>query len=362
MGPVVLESNEATPSIITGQKVISRFDARLSANLKLRGSGSVSVAPRISPVLRSGGMAEQILAVLPSATSFAAASGTTTSITVDRSAGTGTQLAATNALLALQLVGRVMTLAVNPATPRDVVITRATISGNNVTITFGETLASAADNTTTAVVKAGVLYQPSTTVPSVTLGGYRDGKLVSLVGCRAKLSFTLNGGERPTIAADFGGTYVSESDASVPTDIDFSSLPAEALWRNGRAWLNKLETAASAFNLDLQTSDTKYPNPNIQYGLDRNILTKQDPGGTLTVNDKLVAYQDLKSLLAANTLMPFVGVTDMSGSAGSRWAFTIPNLLLLDDGDGDREGLIEAQLRYQAVFVTPTPAFTWFNY
>jgi hypothetical protein len=37
-------------------------------------------------------------------------------------------------------------------------------------------------------------------------------------------------------------------------------------------------------------------------------------------------------------------------------------MLLLDDGDGDREGIIEAQLRFQAVFRTPTPAFTWFNY
>jgi hypothetical protein len=362
MGPNVLESNEATPSIIAGQKVVSRFDSRLSSTLKMRGSGSIVAAPRISAVLQSGGMSEQILAVLPSSTNFSVVSGTTTSVVVDRSTGTGTQLAATNALLAAQLVGRVATLAVNPVTPRDTVIVSATVSGNNVTITFGETFALALSATTTVVVKAGILYQPTTTVPSCTLGGYRDGKLVSLVGCRPKLSFTLPGAERPTVAADFGGTYVSETDVAVPSDIDFTALPAEALWRNGRAWLQKLETACSNYTLDLQTTDTKYPNPNIQYGLDRNILTKQDPGGTLTLNDKLVAYQDIKSLLAANTLMPFIAVTDTAGSAGSRWAHCIPNLLLLDDGDGDREGIIEAQLRFQAVFRTPTPAFTWFNY
>jgi hypothetical protein len=60
--------------------------------------------------------------------------------------------------------------------------------------------------------------------------------------------------------------------------------------------------------------------------------------------------------------MPFIAVTDLSGAAGSRWAHTVPNLLLLDPGDGDREGLIEAQLRFQAVKISPTPAFTWFNY
>lgn len=362
LGEQTITSNEAQASIIVGQTTVTRFDPRANVVATMRGSGSVATAPRISPLIRVSGFAEQTLAVLPSSSTFTAASGTTKTIVVDRSSGTGTQLAATNALLAAQLVGRVMTLSTNPSTPRDVVIVKATVSGNNVTITFGETLAAAADNTTTAVVKAGTLYQPTTTVPTLTANIYRDGKMIALIGCRAKASFALPGSEPPTWTADLGGTFSAESDASVPSDADFSSLPAEPIWRNGRAWIDYLETGCSNLSIDMQTQSTKYLNPNLTYGVDREILTQQNPGGTLNLNDKLVAYHDVVTKLAANTLMPFVAVTDMSGSAGSRLAVAIPNLKILKAGGGDREGIIESALNFQAAFVSPTPAVTFFFY
>lgn len=362
LGEQTIDSNEATGSIIQGETVVTRFDPRLQANCKMRGSGNVATAPRQGPIMRAGGMAEQTLAILPASGVFDVASApTTSSITIDRSAGTGTQLAATNALLAAQLVGRVMTLSVAPATPRDVVIYSATVSTNTVTINFCETVAGMGA-TTEAVIKPGNLYQQTTSPPSLTLGAYQDGKLRTLVGCRPKLSFTWPGSERLLMACDFAGTFYAEADASVPTDTDLGSLPAEVISRYGRAWLGKLETALSNFTLDLQTTDTRYPNPNLQYGVDRNILTKQNPGGTINVNDKLVAYQDIVTLVAANTRMPFCLVSDMSGSAGSRWAVTIPNLKILKAGGGDREGLIESVLSYQATFQSPTPAFALFNY
>jgi hypothetical protein len=146
----------------------------------------------------------------------------------------------------------------------------------------------------------------------------------------------------------------------VPSDADFSSLPAEPLWRNGRAWINKLDTGCSNFTLESNTESTKYLNPNLTYGVDREILTKQNPGGTLTLNDKLVAYHDVVTQMAANTRMPFVATTDLSGSAGSRLAVAIPNLKVLKRGLGDREGIDESALQYQAVFVSPTPAYTYF--
>lgn len=360
LGEQTIESAEAQASIIVGQKTVTRFDPRSTIVVNMRGSGAVATAPRVSPLLRIGGLAEQTLAVLPATGVFDVASGTTTTIVVDRSSGTGTQLASTNATLAAQLVGRVMTLSVNPVTSRDVVIVKATISGNNVTITFGETLSAAADATTEAVIKPGTLYQPTTTVPSATVNGYNDGKKIALVGCRARHSFTMNGSERPSLSCDLGGTFVAETDASVPSDADFSSLPSEPIWRAGRAWIDYLDTGCSSFTLNSNTQSTKYINPNLTYGVDREILTSMDPGGTLNLNDKLVAYHDVVTKMAANTLMPFVAVTDLSGSAGSRLAVTIPNLKVLKRGLGDREGITESGLDYQAVFVSPTPAYTFF--
>ncbi len=360
LGEQTIDSNEAQGSLIAGQTTVTRFDPRGPVTFNMRGSGSAATAPRQSPILRTGGFAEQQLAVLPSATYFSVASGTTTTIVIDRSSGTGTQLASTNATLAAQLVGRAMTLSINPATPRIVFITSATISGNNVTITFGETLASAADNTTRAIVSAGILYQPTTTIPSMTVNAYTDGKMVALVGCRNRLSLTLNGAERGQITADIGGTFVSETDAAVPGDADFSSLPAEPILRNGRVWINKLDTGMSSLSLSMNAESTKYPNPNLTYGIDREIITKLNPGGTLNLNDKLVAYHDVVSMMAANTLQTYVAATDLSGSAGSRVALTIPNLKVLKRGLGDREGIIESQINFQAAFVSPTPAVTLF--
>jgi hypothetical protein len=363
LGEQTLESNEATGSIIKGETTVTRFDPRLPLELKMRGTASVATAPRQSPVLRAGGMTEQVLAVLPATGVFDVASApSTSSIVIAQNAGTGTQLAGTNALLAAQLVGRVMTLSVAPATPRDVVITSATITTTNVTITFGETVAGMGA-TTEAVIKPGILYQaPTATPPSLTIGGYRDGKRITLVGCRPKLAFAMPGSERPTMTADFGGSFQSETDTAMPSDIDFTGLPSEPIWRNGRAWFDYLETGCSNFSLDFQTTDTKYINPNLQYGVDRNILTEQNPGGTLVFNDKLVAYHDLITKVAANTKMPFVAVTDMSGAAGSRLAVAVPNMKILKKGDGEREGILENNNNFQAVYVAPTPAFTFFYY
>lgn len=360
LNPNVIESNEATGSIIRGRRTITRLDPRLSVVSKMRGSGTVGTNPRQGPILEVSGMDPTNEAVLPATGVFDVASGTTTTVVIDRAAGTGTQLPATTALLRAKLVGRPMTLSVNPATPKTVIITDATLSGNNVTITFREPLASTAGATTEAVVLAADIYRPTDTIPTISAWLYRDGKLIKLAGCRGRGSLAMPGGDRPTFTSDMAGRFDSESDAAVPAAVDFSALPAEPLFRKGIAVVGAKETGLSNFTLDHGASDTRYPNPNQDLGLDQNIITALDPQGVITLNDKLVAFHDLKTDLINNVLLPLVMCTDRSGSAGSRLAVTIPNALLLDVQDGDREGLHENQLPYQAVNLAGGfPAFTY---
>lgn len=350
LNPNVIESNEATGSIIRGRRVVTRLDPRLTAVSKMRGSGTLGTNPRQAPLLQVGGMAFTNEARLPSGSDvFDVASGTTTTIVIDRTAGTGTQLPSTTATLRARLVGLAMTLSVNPSTARTVIITDATITGSNVTITFREPLASAADNTTEAVILQQDVARPTTTIPTISAWGYRDGKLIKLAGCRGRGSLAMPGGERPTYTVDLAGRFDSESDASVPAAVDFSGLPAEPLFRNGIAVLGGKETGCSNFTLDHTATDTRYPNPNQLLGLDQNIITALDPQGVVTLNDKLVAFHDIKSDLINNTLMPIVMCTDRSAAAASRFAATVPNALLLDVQDGDREGLHENQVPYQCV-------------
>jgi hypothetical protein len=238
-----------------------------------------------------------------------------------------------------------------------VVIIDATFATPNITLTFSPPLASAAGATTEAVIKPAMLYRATDTIPTLSAWAYRDGKLVKLRGLRGKNSLVMPGGERPTLTCDLAGTFVTETDASVPATIDFTGLPAESIWRNGICTLNNLDTGCSNFTLDLQASDTRYPNPNLPLALDRNIITSIDPGGVITVNDKLNSVHDIVTALLGNTLMAIVVTTDLGGAAGSRFSVCIPQALLLDRQDGDREGIMENQLPYQAVSNSPFPPF-----
>ena len=49
LNPTVLESNEATGSLIKGRKVVADFQPRLTATVKMRGSGAASTEPRQAP-------------------------------------------------------------------------------------------------------------------------------------------------------------------------------------------------------------------------------------------------------------------------------------------------------------------------
>lgn len=363
LNPNVIESNEATGSLIRGRRTVTRLDPRFPPTVKMRGSGAVGTLPRQGPLLEVSGTDPTSHAVLPATGVFDAASGTTTTIVVDRSAGTGTQLPATTALCRALLVGRPMVLSVNPTVAQTVGIVDATVSGDNVTITFRQPLASAADNTTEAVILAADVYRPTDTIPTLSAWLYRDGKLRKLAGCRGRGSLAMPGGERPTWACDLAGRFHSDSDASVPAAVDFSSLPSEPIWRNGIAVVGDKETACENFTLDLSASDTRYPNPNQSSGLDQNIITALDPQGVITVNDKLVAFDDYVTDLQNNALFPIVCATDLSGSAGTRFMVTVPNAQLLDMQDAEREGLATNQLPYQAVNLAggfPAFALTFF--
>lgn len=358
LNPEVEESNEATGVIDTAEADVTGTKPNITGTLKLRGSGSVTVAPRYAAILKACGLGETIATILPPTGTYDVASGTTTTLVIDRTLVGNTSLPSTNAMLAA-LIGRPIELSVNPTTTRRTGIVNATITGNNVTITIGETLAAAMGATTEAKILPGPVYQPIQTVPpSISMERFLDGIVQRIKGVRGTCGFTLPGARRGTINIDMRGIFHQQADEAVPTTIDFSTLPPPPIWRAGRAHLNKLEIGATQFTCNLSNAQTQHPNPNIDSGFDRNIITKRDVRGQLDVNMALKATHDRIGALTANTKMPFMALLDDTAATGARVLITVPNFKVLDVGEGDRESIAEHTLPYQGVYLSPMPTVT----
>jgi hypothetical protein len=357
LNPETLPSTEATGTIFESETDIINTKPSITGTCKLRGSGSVSTPPRFAPLLIASGHEEEVCAVIP-------ASGTSTIKT-----GTGTTTGFTIDLVAEadwpsvdgEMVGRVVTLSVNPATPINVVIVGYEVTGNDAVVTLDHTFGVTLGNTTEVVAIAGIMYRPAQAEPpAISIAAYMDGRVRKLRDVRGTCGITIPGANRGTLNFDLRGNLEDDDDEVVPTTINFGALPAPAIWRDGRATLDKKLTGCSNFTLNQNNDQTQYPNPNADTGYDENIITKIKPGGELTVNMALKATHDRVAKLTTNTKMSWTAVLEEDAGVGARWAVTVPNLKLTDVGKGDRQGIAEHRLPYQAVYVAPIVPYALF--
>lgn len=355
LNPETLASTEATGAIFEAETDIVNTKPSITGTCKMRGSGSVTTPPRFSPLLIASGHDENVKTVIPATGVSDVTAGGASQVTIDLT--TETDWPNTDGAM----VGRLAELSGNPATAKEVSIIGYDVTGTNVVVTFDHVFSPVLDNTTKIKAPAGVLYTPAQDVPDlISIAAYLDGRVRKIRDVRGTVGITIPGANRGTLNFDLRGNLEDDDDEAVPVTIDFSGLPSPAIWRKGRATLDKLLTGCSNFTLNQNNDQTQYPNPNVDTGFDANIITKIKPGGELTLNMALKATHDRVGKLTANTKMAWSALLDKDAGAGGRWLVTVPNLKFTDVGKGDRQGIAEHRLPYQAVYVPPVVPYALF--
>jgi hypothetical protein len=350
MNPDTIQLNEFGGSLDTGETILGAFKPVLTARGAFRGSGSPAVPiPPFSALMQAAGFIETLhTATIPSAAAQICTGGAANNITFDPTTGTGTQWPATTAAGvsgATSLLGEVIELAGNPATPTWATITDYSVTGAIATVTI--------DRNATDCGAIGAVFTSATTIrrqigtkwqlgspsphPSVTARQFRDGKMNLFVGCRPNLRLTATTGSFLEFEFAIGGQFSSQTDLAVPVAPTFQSPPVGV---NGFCTftggsLVAVQFAVKQFTLDLGNQGQYPDDVNQLSGVQpyligsRKVKCQVDP---LTV---LVGTQDRMTVIRNQTKGDFVigwgPKTNYGAFVGNKVSIFVDTAKFLDD-------------------------------
>lgn len=323
--PNTVQTNEATGSLDGRGPITGGMTVQITCDVLLKGSGVPGTPPEWGKLMKAAGWAEVITAAAVPAAAEAAASGTTTSLTLSAGAS-GT--AQTYRGMPLLLTG-------NPAGGATPFVADYT-AGKVATLTdlFGTALSVG----TSYQVPVNVLYKPASTgIPSLTLYLYMDGLLYKVVGARANATLKLQSGNIGRISFTLTGMFAGKIDASVPAGLVYDTT-RPPVWKGGKALVNRVVSAMTSLSVDFGNQMTTPDNPNSAEGFDPSIITSRNMTGSCDPLETLVATRDSMAALRAGTQQIIHAA--YGTVAGNRIGTTIPAAFYTNLQPGDRNGLM----------------------
>ena len=333
--PDVVEDNEFRGGLGSGEPVIGAFRPQLTTQHNFYGSGTPATPPRLAALFPIAELIQTInpfAATIPTTGTTTAASGSATTITIDRTVGNGADWPAST-LLGIPLLGNPVLLAGNPATQTVDFITGYTVAGNIATITFSRTYSPILSVATTIVRPNCIVWGPGAPSPDPSASVYlfRDGILERFVGCRANLALTMRGGNKWSVQSTINGVLLDRTDVAVPTAT--FDLTSPSIWTNGIMTINRVDAAVSQMTIDLGNQGQFPTNPNALAGIDPYLVGSRRVTGSVDPILTLVATRNLLASLQAQTKLLIAAMLGgrTGGSPGNRWGIVIPNAKLMDN-------------------------------
>ncbi len=346
LNPDQIQLDEFGGSLDRGPTIPGALRPTVTVGGYLRGSGTPATPPGpFSAALAAGALTPTLLAApIPATGTTDATGGTTTTATLDRTIGNGTEWPSTSGL-ASGMIGTVIELDTNPTVTTRAPVVDYQVVGNIATITFGFKFAVALSATTNLKRLVQTLWRAASPMPhpSVFLRTFYDGLMETFAGARPSISFNCENGQPGRFSFPIGGQYVGRSDVAVPV-APSTLLPP--VMKNGICSITGGALAAQPLAIRTISIDTgnegQYPdNVNQPSGLDpyiigaRRIAGSIDPQLVLTAGG--VDPRDLVAFLQAGTsgticflLGPRTGATQL----GNRFAFTIRDVAIGDASIG----------------------------
>lgn len=191
----------------------------------------------------------------------------------------------------------------------------------------------------TVVADTSVTYAPSSTLSaheSVTIGLRQGGNYRIASGCRGNVSFSFPTGGICLARFNMIGHIESEDEDTAPTPSFQAGNPPAFL--DAAFTVASTEFAINELTLDCQNQMSIAPDPNSADGFGEIRVTARNSQGTFDPEDQLIDTKNWVGILRAGTSQAIA--TGTIGTAGNRFALTIPLAYFREISFGDREELI----------------------
>ncbi|MBU2487940.1 MAG: hypothetical protein KKA60_00970 [Proteobacteria bacterium] len=188
-------------------------------------------------------------------------------------------------------------------------------------------------------VEAGVsvAYAPaSSSIPSLTIGAYCDGKRYLLAGARGTVKIDMKAGEPAQYAFEFTGTSIVDADVALLSPTYDSTVPPAFM--SASLALDSQAAVVETVGIDLANSLYLRPSANAAQGFVSAVITGREPKLTLNPEDVLVADHDWWAQWESGAFVAFTAT--LGSDAGNICTITAPAVQISTMKPADREGIL----------------------
>jgi len=173
------------------------------------------------------------------------------------------------------------------------------------------------------------------TVPSLTIGGYFDGKRHVIRGARGTVTFAGTRGEIVMMQFEFTGVYDATTDVSLISPSPDSPIPPSFL-DVSLVLQGGYSAVFQALSIAMNSEVSERENANNADGIESFLLAGRNPQMTIDPEQALVATHDFYGILRAGTTgrMEF----QYGSTSGNRFRFGAPSTQYTGLSDDDRGG------------------------
>jgi hypothetical protein len=193
----------------------------------------------------------------------------------------------------------------------------------------------------TIVANTSVTYTPaSSSIPSMTLGLYRDGVINRIWGARGTVSLELEAGKFGMLHFEFTGADYERVDGALVSASYQSTVPPAFLSATFTA--DSYAAVIDKLTIDVANAIALRSSPNAASGHVSATITGRAPKVTFDPETVTVATKDFLGLMKAGTA--FALSCSLGSAAGNTIAISCPKLVLNDLKEGNRAGILTDQL------------------
>jgi hypothetical protein len=334
--PDVIELPEYTGSLDNAASIIGGLKPRLQLRMPIRGSGAAATAPDFGKLMRACTFSETATAAAVGAPT-AAASGTTTTVTAAASFAATAQLYRGMPLIVTG--DQTFTTGIMDYTAGRV-------------ITMGETRTAL---TTSSLLQIPInnLYAPTSdesVYKTVTIYLYMDGLLWTFVGCSGTASVEITTAGLAFITFEMRAVFGVKSATALPalaaTAAATRALVTPPRLAAGKVQLNKQAAQTRTLSINAGVEVILPDDPEGADGYGASVPVSRDVNGSLNPYANTTNSVALMTAFRAGTSMNLMAL--LGSTAGNRFLFTCPAVKNVAMDPGDRGGLVEHGMSFQA--------------
>jgi len=211
----------------------------------------------------------------------------------------------------------------------------------------------------TVVASTSVTYAPQSDLTlhkTVTIGYMEGGNYRIAKGCRGTFSIDATSGQYAKVTFNLRGRIHSESVAAAPTPSFETTVPPAFV--GATFVVGAYAAVIEKLTMDIANNIVDGTNPNNSDGFGAlTTITGRATRGTINPEVELISAKDFVGIFRAGTDQA-IGTGVIGGTAGNRWALSIPNAYFRNVGDGNRDELLTYEIEYGARDTNGTDDFS----